>query len=380
MTRVQVRPELLRWARERSERGVQTLAPRFPRLAAWEAGVSSPTLKQLEAFARATHVPIGFLFLAEPPRESVPIPDLRTIANEPLGRPSPDLLDTIYLCQRRQSWYRDWARSVGEDPRRFVASASIDSPAERVAATMREALGFDLEGRRACPTWTEALRQFAAQADDLGVLVVVSGVVGSNNHRKLDPDEFRAFALADDLAPLIFVNGSDTKAAQMFTIAHELAHLWLGKSALSDTGPASTPSDRVESWCNRVAAELLVPIDVLRHEVAGRTAPPDAQDLARRFKVSTLVILRRLLDLGRLTRQEFERSYATELERLNSLPRTSGGDFYLTQPVRLSRRFARALVVSTLEGQTLYRDAFRMLGISKPETFQQLSERVLTPA
>ena len=106
----------------------------------------------------------------------------------------------------------------------------------------------------------------------------------------------------------------------------------------------------------------------------------DAQDLARRFKVSTLVILRRLLDLGRLTRPEFEIAYETELERLRSMPRTSGGDFYLTQPVRLSRRFARALVVSTLEGQTLYRDAFRMLGISKPETFQQLSERVLTPA
>lgn len=380
MIRVQVRPELLRWARERSERGVHALATRFPRLAAWEAGESSPTLKQLEAFARATHVPIGFLFLAEPPKEPVPIPDLRTIASEPLGRPSPDLLDTIYLCQRRQSWYRDWARSVGEDPRRFVGSASIDSPPLRVAAAMREALGFDLESRRACPTWTEALRQFAAQADELGVLVMVSGVVGSNNHRKLDPDEFRGFALADELAPLIFVNGSDTKAAQMFTIAHELAHLWLGKSALSDVGPASTPSGRVESWCNRVAAELLVPIDVLRHEVAARAALPDAQDLARRFKVSALVILRRLLDLGRLTRQEFEGAYATELERLSSLPRTSGGDFYLTQPVRLSRRFARALVVSTLEGQTLYRDAFRMLGISKTETFQQLSERVLTPA
>jgi Zn-dependent peptidase ImmA (M78 family) len=380
VTRVQVRPELLRWARERSERGTHALATRFPRLAAWEAGDASPTLKQLEAFARATCVPIGFLFLAEPPQESVPIPDLRTIASEPLGRPSPDLLDTIYLCQRRQSWYRDWARSVGGDPRPFVGSASIDSPPEKVAAAMREALGFDLEARRTCPTWTEALRQFAAQADDLGVLVMVSGVVGSNNRRKLDPDEFRGFALADDLAPLVFVNGSDTKAAQMFTLAHELAHLWLGKSALSDAGPASAPSDRVESWCNRVAAELLVPMDVLRREVTAGTVPPDAQSLARRFKVSTLVILRRLLDLGRLTRQEFVRAYESELERLRSLPRTSGGDFYLTQPVRLSRRFARALVVSTLEGQTLYRDAFRMLGISKAETFQQLSERVLTPA
>jgi Zn-dependent peptidase ImmA (M78 family) len=269
---------------------------------------------------------------------------------------------------------------VGEDPRPFVGAASLRSPVARVAEEMRTALGFDLEDRRRCRTWTEALRRFIVQAEDLGVLVMLSGVVGSNNHRPLDPREFRGFALADDLAPLAFINGKDTKAAQMFTLAHELAHLWLGESALTDASPASTVTRKIEVWCNAVAAELLVPLAVLDEEMAGSEDPlREVQRLARRFKVSTLVILRRLLDRGYLTREQFGEVYDDELTRLISIPRGSGGDFYLTQAVRLSRRFARALIVSTLEGQTLYRDAFQMLGVRKQTTFRELGDQLGLP-
>ena len=124
---------------------------------------------------------------------------------------------------------------------------TLASRVETTATSMRHALGLDLEERRRIPTWTDALRRFIGQADELGVMVMVNGVVGNNNRRKLDPEEFRGFALADDLAPLVFINGADTKAAQMSTLAHELAHIWLERSALSDTGPASTPSNNVES-------------------------------------------------------------------------------------------------------------------------------------
>jgi Zn-dependent peptidase ImmA (M78 family) len=379
MNRVSVNPDLLRWARERAGRSAERLAEKFPRLPEWERGEARPTLKQLESFARATLVPVGYLFLREAPVERVPIPDLRTLGNERVGHPSPDLLDTIYLCQRRQAWYRDWARSVGEEPRAFVRAAQLDSPIEETAAAMRRALAFDLDARRDCPTWTEALRLFIAQAEEMGVLVMVSGVVGSNNHRRLDPEEFRGFTLADDLAPLVFINGADTKAAQMFTLAHELAHLWLGESALTDVAPASVPTQRIESWCNRVAAELLVPLAVLRQELPRGDVLAEVPRLARRFKVSTLVILRRLLDARRLSRESFEEAYDTELARLRATPKTGGGDFYLTQAARLSRRFARALVASTLEGQTLYRDAFRMLGIVKEATFRELGTNLGYP-
>ena len=383
MTRVPVNPALISWARERAGIAQEDLAVKvnFRKLPLWEAGEAQPTLKQAEAFARAVHVPVGYLLLSEPPEETVPIPDFRTFAGHEVMRPSPDLLETIYACQERQAWYRDFARVAGESDIGFVGSASLKASPETVAARMRETLGFDLTARRKCPTWTDALRLFIHRAEEAGVLVMVSGIVMSNNHRPLDPAEFRGFALCDPLAPLIFVNGKDTKAAQMFTLAHELAHLWLGTSALSNLGPVPEQGFRREEvWCNAVAAELLVPLAALRTELNDTEALPQALPrLTRTFKVSTLVILRRLLDADWLDPDEFDVAWAQEskhlhLRSLAQQGKGGGGDFYLTTLSRVSRRFARALLVSTREGQTLYRDAFRMLGVKKIETFNRLGE------
>ena len=373
MIRVEIRPELLTWARERAGYDQEALAQRFPKLVAWEQGTVKPTLKQLEDFARATHTPVGFLFLSEPPVERVPIPDFRTVGNRHLNRPSPDLLDMIYVCQQRQEWYRDFARTERLSVLPFVGSATLKTNVESTAAGMRHALRFDIEERRQLATWTDALRRFIEQADEMGIIVMCSGVVLNNNYRPLDPDEFRGFALADDVAPLVFINGTDTKAAQMFTLAHELAHIWLGQSAVSDAQASQQSDHEVERWCNQVAAELLVPLAVLRTEYRDDSDfRAEVNRLARRFKVSTLVILRRVYDAGGLTRQTFQQAYEGELERLLAIPSGSGGNFYLTQAARVSKRFARALVISTLEGQTLHRDAFRMLGFAKLETFRKL--------
>ena len=373
MIRVVVQPQLLRWARERAGLAYADLERKFPHLVDWERGVVQPTLKQLEAFAKTTHAPIGYLFLPEPPVETVPIPDFRTSGNKCLGRPSPELLDTLYVCQQRQEWFRNYARSMGEQPLAFVGSARVEDDVVSTAARIRRELGFDVEVRRQMPTWEAALRHFLEQADTAGILVMCNGVVHNNNYRHLDSDEFRGFALADPLAPLVFINGADTKAAQMFTLAHELAHIWLGQSAVSDAQPSTVPAERVERWCNQVAAELLVPMELMRLEYdfdAG--VREEMVRLARRFKVSTLVILRRMLDAGGLSEPQFWDAYHAEVERLQNFPRGSGGNFYLTQAARVGKRFAAALVVSTLEGQTRYTDAFRLLGFSKLSTFKEL--------
>jgi len=294
---------------------------------------------------------------------------LRTLGNGPLGHPSPDLLDVLYLCQSRQAWYREYIQASGDNPHGFVGSVNVNAPVRETAETIRHVLGFDLDRRRTCPTWTEALREFIELADGLGILVMCSGVVGNNNKRKLDTGEFRGFALADAYAPLVFINGTDTKAGQMFTLAHELAHIWLGKSALSDTSPASRPTQELELWCNQVAAELLVPLELIRQELPRTDPLSDMARLTRHFKVSSLVILRRIHDAGRIDWNSFQKAYQEEVTRLKAMPRSAGGDFYLTQAARVSKRFARALIASTLEGQTLYRDAFQMLGIKKERTF-----------
>jgi Zn-dependent peptidase ImmA (M78 family) len=352
----------------------EAISHRFPYFLAWVRQEARPTFKQVEQFAKATYTPVGFLFLPEPPVEQVPIPDFRTIGNKKVQRPSPDLLDTIYICQQRQDWYRDYARSLGEAPQPFVGSVRVGGDIERTATDIRQKLGLLIEERQRFPTFVEALRDLIAQADSMGILVMCSGVVSSNNRRKLNPDEFRGFAMSDPLAPLIFINGADTKSAQMFTLAHELAHIWLGESAVSDAQASSATGNNIERWCNRVAAEILVPLAAFRQDYRKNADLAEEMNrLSRRFKVSSLVILRRMHDAGGLTERQFWDAYHAELRRLSAvLKKDGGGDFYLTTTARVSKRFARALIASTLEGQTLHRDAFRMLGFSKLETFREL--------
>ncbi|MCA3006251.1 MAG: ImmA/IrrE family metallo-endopeptidase [Phycisphaerales bacterium] len=384
MTRVAVKPELLDWARERAGLAVGMLADRFPKLDAWRQGEIQPTLKQLEEYARATRTPIGLLFLPKPPVENVPIPDLRTIGSERLGRPSPDLLDTIHLCQQRQDWYRQNALVLGEERLQFVGSATVQSDVVDTAARMRQTVGFDLDARAEAATFLNALRNMIDAADRAGILVMVSGIVGQNTHRPLDTAEFRGFALSDDLAPLIFINGADTKSGQMFTLAHELAHLWLGQSGVSDVTPASSVPQRalIERWCNAVAAEMLVPLDGFRQAYNRRAElRPEVQRLSRVYKVSTLVVLRRMLDAGGLTRPAFQAAFDDETKRLRAemaskKAKSTGGDPFATGRVRVSPRFGRALIAATWEGRATFTEASRLLGFKSVKTIDRFGEEL----
>jgi Zn-dependent peptidase ImmA (M78 family)/transcriptional regulator with XRE-family HTH domain len=367
---ISINPALLTWARERAGAETLMLESRFPKLAAWEAGESQPTLRQLEAFARAVHVPVGYLFLPEPVQETLPIADFRTLS----GRvaPSPNLLDTLYLCQQRQDWYRDYARMEGFSALDFIGSAGITDDPAAVANAMRDALGLTAAERQKLPNWGEALRQLMSKVEGTGILVMTSSIVGSNSHRKLSVEEFRGFALADKLAPLVFLNAADSKAAQMFTLAHELAHLWIGASGISNSETGRLPEQHAERWCNAVAAELLMPMHSTRE--AYRPDLPlqeEMERLARLFKVSTLVALRRLFDAGFIDKAALWELYCAESARVRALSLRSpgGGDFYRTLGARTGKRFAQAVLTNTLEGQTLFQDAFRLLGIKQSATF-----------
>ena len=334
---------------------------------------TQPTLKRLEAFAQATHAPIGFYFLAAPPVETMPIPDLRAVADESLTRPSPGLLDTIYFCQRLQTWYPEFMQSRHEPRLEFVGSAQASDDIVKAAARMLKTLGFDLSARTGHFGWGDEFRLLIEQADAHGILVTVSGAVGGDKRCRLDLWGFRGFALADPWASLAFVNGAGTKAVQVFTLVHEFAHLWLGRSGISDPDARVVPDEESERWCNRVAAELLVPLDILRDEFVPRASLElELIRPARHFKVSRLVILLRLHDVGRLSRNELRVAYDAELSRLKLMQARGGGIFNLTLGSRVSKRFARALVVSTLEGHTGFTEAFRLLGPNTMASFDRL--------
>ena len=375
---VSVKPELIRWAIDRSRLPLDALTAAFPKLDQWLKGEQQPTYRQLEQFAHRTMTPLGYLFLDEPPDETLGIPDFRTAGDTPIDRPSPNLLETIQAMKRRQAWMRDYLIEEGQEPLDFVASSTQARNVVSLAARIREKLGLNADWAEVHATWEEALRTFRDAAERLGVLVATSAVVGLNNHRLLDPQEFRGFVLCDEYAPLVFVNGADSKSARMFTLAHELAHLWLGKDGLFNLIKMMPHHDETERFCNQVAAEFLVPGHKLseRWDEARAAAKP-FHTIARWFKVSPVVAARRALDMKLIdkaqffafyekVREEWERRKAEEKEK----KKKGGPNFYDVQDIMLGRRFAYAVVAAAREGRLSYGDAYRLTDL-KGKTFDQ---------
>jgi Zn-dependent peptidase ImmA (M78 family) len=379
MATVAIRTEMLVWARERAALTVDDLAAKQPlkRLPLWERGKAQPMFKQLEAFAKATHVPIGYLFLPEPPDEPLPIPDFRTVAGAVPRRPSPDLLDTIYTMQRRQAWFHETLASGEADPAGFVGSARLSDDPEAVGREMRRITGLTDGWARGLRTWREALSRLRRSLEQLRVMAVINGIVGNNPHRPLDVDEFRGFALSDPLAPLIFVNGADAKSAQMFTLAHELAHLWLGLGGVSGFDTLLPGGRDVEDWCNRAAAEFLVPAAEMEEAWRASTRDREAfRTLAGRFKVSPIVVARRALDLRLVDRETFFAFYRTYTRQERSAgAKSDGGDFYGNQNTRVGELFATHVVRAALEGRVGFKDAYDLTGL-RGRAFQQYAERL----
>jgi Zn-dependent peptidase ImmA (M78 family) len=375
---INVNPVLLEWAIKRADVSLSMLKKKFPKIEDWVNELEHPTLRQLELFAKTVHAPLGYMFLSEPPQESLPIPDFRTVKDRNIDRLSPELLDTIYLCQQRQDWYREYARAYTLEMVDFIGTVTIKNDPVTVAENLRNRFNLSLEERRKLATWTEALRFMITKVEEAGILIMSSSIVGSNSHRKLSVEEFRGFTLADSYAPLIFINASDSKAAQMFTLVHELAHLCLGESGIYDTEAGRVPDAKNEKWCNEVAAEILMPIRLTKemfHDNA--SVEEEIQRLARVFKVSSLVVVRRLYDAGFFNETELWQHYHDEIDKIRSVRQKSkGGNFYLTLSARTGKLFARAVLSSTLEGFTLFQDAFRMLGVKKTQTFYEAAREL----
>jgi len=364
---ISINPELIRWAVARSGRSAATLARTLPKIAEWELGLTQPTLSQLEKLAKKTWTPLGYFFLPEPPEERLPVTDFRTVRDKPIPRLSPNLIDTLHTMQRRQAWMREYLLEMGHEPLPFIGSARTSDEISAVAQRIRRILGIADGWASLISTWTEALSVLREAAEAAGIMVIINGVVGNNTKRKLDPDEFRGFVLSDAHAPLVFLNGSDARSAQMFTLAHELVHLWMNEGGLFNLPELRASSHKIEQFCNKVAAEFLVPARELKRfwpEV--KSNPEPFQAIARHFKVSPIVAARRALDLGLIGSQaffEFFNAYQDD-ERRKAAAKKGGGDFYNNQNVRVGKRFARTVMHAAKEGRLLYRDAYSLTGLN----------------
>ena len=341
-----------------------TVRERFPRFDEWVEGTNAPTFRQLEDFAKYTRAPFGFFFLPEPPRESMPLPDFRTVSAGQGQSPSANLLDTIYDMQLRQAWLSEALLDIGIENLEFVGSARLSDNPEAIGREMRTIVGLDDGWAAKLTSWKGAVSALRQAIEDLGVMAVINGVVGNNTTRPLNVEEFRGFALSDPRAPLIFVNGKDSKSAQMFTLAHELAHIWLGREGVSGFKGLFPDGSDVENWCNKAAAEFLVPSEEFKvgwHEF--KRSERRFDELAKLFKVSPIVAARRALDLKLVPRSDFSAFYDEYAKRERASNRGEGGDFYNNQNTRVGKLLASHAYRAAMEGRIGFKKAYELTGL-----------------
>lgn len=366
---IDVNPDMISWAITRAGFQLQDFLNNHPNVLNWLEKIKRPTVKQLEDFSKAVYIPFGYLFLNEPPSEVIPFPFFRTGASAPEHKVSLNVYDTILILQRRQDWLVDYLMDNGKEPLAYIGKYSENTDYQIIVSDMRRTLRLDVEWAKNFKTFEDTLNHITEKIEDIGIIVNFNGVVENNTHRPIPVDECRGFVLVNSLAPFMFVNAADAKAAQLFTIVHELAHVWIGESAGFNNEQLLPANDPVERLCDMVAAEFLVPAesfnDLWNRQYTFIT-------LARYFKVSQLVIARRALDLGKISKSDFFAFYNQFMEsfRMKKEEQTPGGNFYATARKRISVSFASHVNQAVKQDKILYRDAYKITGL-KGDTYNK---------
>ena len=384
MAHALINSRILQWASDRAGLDADELSGRLhtsvDRVASWIGGEEKPTFRQAQKLAAALNIPFGFLYLKEPPTEEIAIPDLRTVGSDPARDLDLNFRDLLKDVLFKRDWYRDFILEIDGEPLPFVGSFEIGEDAKVVADHMRKTL-FPPDGEMPRASNSEALlTALMRAAEAAGVWVMRNGVVGNNTRRPLSVRQFRGFAISDPLVPLIFINGKDAKAAQLFTVAHELAHIWLGQSGISNVliGETDFGVHRVvERKCNEVAAEFLVPEASLRETWHKNLAfAENLEASVRRYRVSRIVIGRRAFDLGLCNENDYRALYAVEQAQWDrdAADDDGGGDFYRNLPMRNGNRFTSAVVSQAISGNLLLRQAAALLN-TQPASLVKFHQR-----
>ncbi len=374
-TRVEnINKEIIEWAIIRNGNSLEEFYAQNHNVESWIKGEKNPTVKQLENFTHKVHVPFGYMFLPKPPNETIPLPFFRT-GKKNTNKVSLNVFHTIQIIQDRQNWLTEYLEELNFPDLDFVGKYSIKNSYIEIVNDIRNVLKLELDWASRHNKWEEALDYLTNKIEEAGIIVTYNGIVGSNTHRVIDVNECRGFVLVNNKAPFLFINSADAKAAQMFTIIHELAHVWLGKSAGFDNANLLPADDPLEILCDKVAAELLVPeIYFLKKWETTQ----DFKYLSRIFKVSPIVIGRRALDLNLINLKYFMDFYNNYMSyfKTNKDKQSSGGDFYATTKKRISLRFAAFVNNAVKENKLLYRDAYRLTSM-KGETYNKFINEYL---
>lgn len=333
-----IKADLLLWARESSGLGIadaaKKLSVKTQRLEAWEAGEARPSVAQLRKAGEVYKRPLAVFFLPEPPRDFQPLSDFRRLPDTLADGWSPELRVALRRAEFQQEIAAELYRLLGEDIPTAPTMEHPPSNPEEFGAAAREMLHVNLDAQEAWGTPHEALNGWIAAMEDIGILVLQA--------QHVDLAEMRGFSLSTGEIPTIVLNGSDSANGRVFTIIHEFAHLLLSNTGVCDLHdrPDGTPTDRVELFCNAVAASVLLPGDAFLAEplVSDQQDPagwsdPTLTALAEKYSVSREVVLRRLWthkltswDFMQTKVRQFRKGYEEDQRRREE--RKGGPTFY----------------------------------------------------
>jgi len=383
--RAMIQNNILLWAIEQAQVATDTLPKKVgvkaDKFSSWLNGEELPTFKQAQKLAKALHIPFGYLFLSEPPVEQLPVPDLRTIRNNPTYHPSIYFKELLYDLDRKQRWFREYIIENGAEELDFIGSKVMNDGIENIVNNIRVKLDWEVGQYTQHRTKDSYMTEIVRKAETQGILVMRSSYAGTGTQHTVSVTELRGLAIADHYAPLIFVNSSDAHSAQIFTLAHELAHLWIGQSAISDINFLTNHDEEIERFCNKVAAELLLPAHMFIQEWSQtESVDINCTIIARQYHVSYFVALKRAYDLNYINYNTYNAYYQNAMseweEHKARQDNNQGGDYYRTKGAKESRLFSQAVVSATLEGKLLYRDAFKLLNIKKTKVFEQYAKEI----
>ena len=375
---VNITPAVAKWARESAgfteEEAARKIGRSPDEITRWESGELRPSMSQIRKASEVYKRPLAVFFLPEPPQDFATLRDFRRLPADVPKEYSSNLRFLIRQTRARQEWLRDFLESESRPPLDFIGSARPSDNPVALAQRIRQTIGVAPDDIQACRTREDALQLWLSRSEMTGVFVFRAGNL---RWEKIDVIEARGFALSDEYAPFIFLNAQDAKAAQVFTLAHELVHLWLGESGVSNlrtvAGP-STETDRIEVFCNRVAAEILVPQNAFqeRWKQGGgdETIEERIQSHSRHFKVSEWVIAQRLLDWGQISNakydrltHDYEQQWQQARQQQKGIQAEGGPSPYLLKLINNGYAFSRVVLSAYQNGDVSGRDTSSLLGV-----------------
>ena len=374
-----IKTSVIQWACERMGMLYPELASKkeFNNLNKEENGIVKLTMKQLKSLASQLRYPLAYFMLDEPVTDidTLSINDFRTQKSTRV-KTSISLREQVDYCKRQQEWFSDYVRSNDFDSFKYINHFRLNDNPVDAGITIKEHLNINYIFSKNEVDYLTAIKR---TLENKLILVITSKVLKQTTHR-LDTAEFRGFALTDKYAPLIFVNGNDSPRAQIFTICHELGHICLGLSGVSDISLYNT--QKTEKWCNEFAANILMPKDDITVDFNESLGIQDfLKNANKKYHISNEALLVRIYKLHLIKKDLFLKEIKKEeqnyLEKQKKDDKdASGGNYYNNVGSRLSKLLTNALISSTAVGETTLRDATYLLGLKSISVFDRLSRKL----